>query len=75
MKYNREATAELPPLQLQATSKLRALPNIWKLLEMVEDLGIGEPTVTKGGTGGHLNSFRSIGLGLLQAPRTTAYAT
>ena len=47
MKEKLEAAAQLPPLQFEATSKLRALDNNRKLLEMFEDIDIGEPGFTK----------------------------
>ena len=47
MKEILEAAAQLPPLQFEATSKLRALDNNRKLLEMFEDIGISEPGFTK----------------------------
>ena len=49
MKEILEAAGQLPDLQFEATSKRRFLDNNRKLLEMFEDIGIGEPSFTKSG--------------------------
>ena len=68
MKEKLEAAAQLPPLQFEATSKLRALDNNRKLLEMFEDIGIGEPTFTKSGR------TRTVSLELIEVDRPGSLA-
>ena len=49
MKEILEAAGQLPDLQFEATSKRRFLDNNRKLLEMFQDICIGEPSFTKSG--------------------------